>query len=96
MIGANQQLQSSLLIAFLTGCYKEFLNVADRPIIKHNISKSSMAANLCPSQPRMNVEILLSACNSPDKLGLSDKIIHCQVGFQNCIEQWTLTEGEHC
>lgn len=39
----------------------------------------------------MNVEILLSACNSPNKLGLSGKII---VGFQNCIEQSTLTDDE--
>ena len=40
----------------------------------------------------MNVEILLSACNPPDKLGLSGEK---NVGFQNCIEQSILTDGEH-
>ena len=58
----------------------ELLNIQLTGQLKQNIFfKSEMAANLCPPQPRMNVEILLSACNSPNKLGPAGKII---VGFK--------------
>ena len=54
-----------------------------------------MAANLCPSRLRVNVEILSSACNSPDELGLSGKNNSLWLKFQNCVEQSTLTDGYH-
>lgn len=56
-----------------------FKHIADWSIKTKYFFKSEMAANLCPPQPRMNVEILLSACNSLNKLGPAGKII---VGFK--------------
>ena len=68
-----------LSLSFSLGTPWNFLTFSWLVIKQSIFFKSEMAANLCPPQPRMNVEILLSACNSPNKLGPAGKII---VGFK--------------